>query len=634
MHQSLRLENLESLPISVRRFATPAAKGSVPDLERLIVLLRDAEDPKLYQKCLPVFYAHLDPARIPTEENLCTIAATRGALTLSIFRDMTYLEDIKFLRPPLPDLWARVWPWLVFFHAHRESLLPPFGRPDAYVELVSFVCCFHDLNTPFGDAMSQTAGLRFLLMDAWPLLLDSCTEGDLDGFDDFCDIICHISIKDPQHAAEILRGAGSPMGLASLVLRSINVIIHRRRSSFDEDSIARLQELVQFLGNLKCNASITRALVSAGVPGALTSAARECMSMGNDPATRLRVALDCLGVLQNLVRCHRAMRASLSAGLLRLVVDSASMSSDIDAPECLGLRIMLSQVLPASTVYSSVLTQLKRQLTDDDHALEVSDKFQNPTFKSLYQSFLSIAHDRIALMEEIDSTPQLSLKACDNMECGVIRPKAHFRRCARCKYVHYCSPECQSVDWKHGHRDACNPTLALEHPDLGARNFAFMRALLARDLAVREHHPILENMEHLPALRAAVDETDLPLLITVVDYLKGRPTIKTTDIHSYMSTALYWDERTARAARSHGRMELHVMIIQDASMGLFPRELLIPQRSDRAGFHAGLVEMLWEMERSEPDMDRAILEFLATVEGHGHFLAQYLLGLSIDDASA
>ncbi|KAF7371457.1 hypothetical protein MSAN_00782700 [Mycena sanguinolenta] len=72
MHRSLRLDTLSLLPISIRRFAIPAANGSVDDLDHLLDLVED--DAARYTQCLPVLYANLDPNRIPDEEHLNTDA--------------------------------------------------------------------------------------------------------------------------------------------------------------------------------------------------------------------------------------------------------------------------------------------------------------------------------------------------------------------------------------------------------------------------------------------------------------------------------------------------------------------------------------------------------------------------------
>ncbi|KAJ7832984.1 hypothetical protein B0H13DRAFT_2370646 [Mycena leptocephala] len=63
MHPSLRLDNLAQLPISIRRFASEAANGSLDHLKRLLDLMeRGKTSGEKSLLCLPVFYANLDPA--------------------------------------------------------------------------------------------------------------------------------------------------------------------------------------------------------------------------------------------------------------------------------------------------------------------------------------------------------------------------------------------------------------------------------------------------------------------------------------------------------------------------------------------------------------------------------------------
>lgn len=72
-----------------------------------------------------------------------------------------------------------------------------------------------------------------------------------------------------------------------------------------------------------------------------------------------------------------------------------------------------------------------------------------------------------------------------------------------------------------------------------------------------------------------------------------------------------WDRQITRVGRSSGRMELHVMLVQDGSGA---RRFIFPQRSDERSFHSGLlVEVLAHPE--ECDGSKAIQELLAASEG-------------------
>ncbi|KAJ6586020.1 hypothetical protein B0H19DRAFT_1111184 [Mycena capillaripes] len=80
-------------------------------------------------------------------------------------------------------------------------------------------------------------------------------------------------------------------------------------------------------------------------------------------------------------------------------------------------------------------------------------------------------------MYRLDRTQITARRACDNMECGVIRDKKEFRCCSACKSTYYCSNDCQRHDWGEGHRQECDRLRSnrFRDPwDLGVRNKAYI----------------------------------------------------------------------------------------------------------------------------------------------------------------
>jgi len=50
------------------------------------------------------------------------------------------------------------------------------------------------------------------------------------------------------------------------------------------------------------------------------------------------------------------------------------------------------------------------------------------------------------------------MKKCSYFDCGNMETAANkFLFCTICRKVCYCSRECQKEDWKHGHREKCEP---------------------------------------------------------------------------------------------------------------------------------------------------------------------------------
>jgi hypothetical protein len=60
------------------------------------------------------------------------------------------------------------------------------------------------------------------------------------------------------------------------------------------------------------------------------------------------------------------------------------------------------------------------------------------------------SHIKSQFMEANNDGPPLSCCAA----CGVVKPKMELFRCSRCKFMNYCSRDCQVKDWKE-HKGGC-----------------------------------------------------------------------------------------------------------------------------------------------------------------------------------
>ncbi|KAF7350318.1 MYND-type domain-containing protein [Mycena venus] len=191
-------------------------------------------------------------------------------------------------------------------------------------------------------------------------------------------------------------------------------------------------------------------------------------------------------------------------------------------------------------------------------------------------------------MNELKSEEYVSLKACDNMNCGVIQVKGEFRRCSHCQRVFYCSTTCQRQDWATGgHRDMCHSIRIsrLKNP-ISTRDLSFMRSLFANDASEVDHKWLCSR---LSSMRKYPGD---PILHTV-DYTHGYPKRYIGPLEKERARDkhgdVYWDEHVARAARSGGRMELHLMGVWDGNR---TRRWMFPRRSHRSTLHNGLIRIL------------------------------------------
>ncbi|KAF7336515.1 MYND-type domain-containing protein [Mycena sanguinolenta] len=573
MHQSLRLENLARLPLSVRRLAIPASNGSIDDFNCLFEVLNNLDDEERYTHCLPVLYANLDHMRIPTdEENLHTDAVACATIALDALSDLIGVVSQK---SAWPDLWPRVWLWIAFFEAYRECLVGPFARPTVCLELVDFISSFSsDAGTM--TLINQTVGVRTLVMKAWAVTLkaEEWDDNSSWAFHDVCCAIRKMRIGSCHDFDEVLDGAGGTAGLAYLVVESIKLLLAQDDAYLSDQNLKFLVDILIFLQNLNRD-NVLLALMENGGAKFITLAAGATFSLdcGPDRAPRQqRAALLCLNTLHSMLSCHRAMRDSIAAGLLQVVISGATISPHRNSSELQGLRQILTQRLPASTVFRTVLVEMERQLQS---VKDLFNRFglQHSWIHDDWHAFTTLAEDRIALMKADQSKDFASSKACDNMECGVIREKAKFRRCSECQQVYYCSSDCQKRDWTFGgHREMCDSMrpLLFKNKDLGVRNLSFMRRLLHRDLIEHRYSdriPLLRP-SRLPHLVQLARTKQCDSFITIMDYGSSDGPLFYIEGLSWMmdnhpSYHVHWKEHIARMGRSYRRMELHLMIIHE-----------------------------------------------------------------------
>ncbi|KAJ7766050.1 hypothetical protein B0H16DRAFT_385027 [Mycena metata] len=155
MHLSLRVERFSEsdfsasdrvslLPsrfgniiLEMQTLAISAVNGSLPDFHAVI---RRVEESRDEMRFLPVFYHHLDPAKMPSgaEMDILTLPETTSA---TIDRAFLCFQGLFHLRPPAgshADLWKRVWPWTQFFDAHHSRI--PGGHTEDVVRACCFIC--------------------------------------------------------------------------------------------------------------------------------------------------------------------------------------------------------------------------------------------------------------------------------------------------------------------------------------------------------------------------------------------------------------------------------------------------------------------------------------------------------------
>ncbi|KAJ6534355.1 hypothetical protein B0H19DRAFT_1383514 [Mycena capillaripes] len=561
MHPSLRLEQLEKLPAAIKTIATSAAQSSESDILELMNITQDTSIPDSQKlPLLPAFYAVLDPARIPTAGALEIIVLQRSARTPEIGSALLAIGVISGLPRPDPathvDIWARTWAWIDFAHTYmahlRDRGLPTeeqfyFGFMHTIVYLLEVSW---DLNM-----ILSTPGIRAVVARSWVVFLDGGNTVGLECISKF--LYRNHTPSGVTCLDEFIDGAGGTVGdLALTVVRHINRVVNRRTPLTNRDVAALLASWTFFDNTASLHAlsgPYEAALLVHGVVGAITAvicALNPVVSADDPPQFRDRL----LSLLSR--RCLTApgypwVAEALQAGLLRAIVSSANVGS------VHHMEAFLTCIIPNSMVYRTVLVHIPKAM-DDVQKLVDTQAFRHSPVYQPWLKFEELVDDRIRFLSRFTSENYLCLRACDNMQCGRIQDKRKFKRCSGCLEFCYCSRDCQSFDWKAGHREVCTTFRHFRLKEtLGTRDLSFLRELASDDFLRNQSHVLSQTATWLASAPA------LPLF-TTIDYSRGSAAIKVKSVRS-----LPQDPRSEcladRSSGSGGKLALHQIILHEGA---------------------------------------------------------------------
>ncbi|KAJ7669867.1 hypothetical protein DFH06DRAFT_1468633 [Mycena polygramma] len=583
MHPSLRLSNLNRLPISSRRITQAACDNpSRENIERFVALTDGMSTRKQHLEMLPVYYCLLDPTRIPSSDELENSASnSENAVIRNAIVPALLAVEVLFDLPIPPaagaDLWPRFWPWVQFqflFYtdiARFDIDLP--SEEEFCVGVIIFTGCISP-HEPTEQLIVSTPGFQAFVVRTWAILLHTGKDNQAARAEGFTNVFLLLT---PTCFDEIIAGAGGTVeDLAALVIAQVAVAMVDRDDVLSDDQLSPLNNILNFVvdfdeSGIPLERPLCSALIDAGFLGTATDIARTFSQ------TTIPLAKEVL-----TPRRHTERIAS-------------------DSP--MILLCLLLDILPAATVNCNVLADMGTAYM----ALEgtISEDGFHPKVWAAWTAFSELLVERMDVLRDFDTRADVSLKACDNMECHIIQEKTQLMRCTGCRDLLYCSRECQRLDWREGgHRDQCvvhrRQRIEIE---LAAtpRERAFMRALLHYEFLVlrtRIHAQWAEVWAVRPDIRCS----------TFFDYRMGewKPELQQP----------YWEAMVARESRSGGRMVLSMMAIRE---GIESRVFLVPLRTNTPQVHDTLKRVVASLgpESTLQDATRLVVQNSKSLNSRG-----------------
>ncbi|KAJ7717294.1 hypothetical protein B0H16DRAFT_1476204 [Mycena metata] len=286
---------------------------------------------------------------------------------------------------------------------------------------------------------------------------------------------------------------------------------------------------------------------------------------------------------------------ALKSGLLRAVAASAHI------PDFPPLQELLAHwadvVIPRHLLFHEVLRALGPALEDIADVV-TADAFRQSAVYEKWSTFHSLAHEHLQILDSPFLDKTRALRACDNVECLTIQPKALFERCSGCSSFCYCCKACQVSDWRvGGHRNACQSC------DAEAREFhvltrdrAFFRALMNHDY---QKSKITVLQDELVFRHTHPGE---PYFLIYNYSIKGVVKIEPHLFGSNQSLSGFtWTDTVSRVARSKGRMRLDVLVFTADADGA--GWLAIPFRRNTARVDIGLERLAIELRKNRDTWD-------------------------------
>ncbi|KAF8186137.1 hypothetical protein K438DRAFT_1973504 [Mycena galopus ATCC 62051] len=482
-----------------------AEQGSPQNLPRLAQMVPSMPVAQL-RHLLPVLYANLDPVAVPTSDELETIVETvhydnsvqRAFLALDALAKLFGKEAVP-VDAYLP-LWPRVWPWIHLTETYAEQFpgsMPTRVRYGAFMNLIMYMLD----DPPTAEVISATSGVRDLLVRAWEKILDSDPPLFCWILNNFtCIMRSFLSPKEPSCLAELIEGAGRTLRhLARLIVRHLTYLIPMARS-LDVEKTRPIGSFCDLLGFIQ-GISVATSQGDIGIPLLVHSILTTLVRLLRALDLRVIASQELLGTYMSTLRRfviadpdpQRVVEA-LRAGLIDLIAPLVGHPLVPDATEHV---CALFNFLASTRVYYSVLAEIEGMSPALDKILDQNDPviMRSPVFDA-WKTFTESAAERQKMKQRFDSDESPSSLACDNTECNKIFEKSKFKRCAGCKYMSYCSRDCQKRDWKEGgHREECQKNRLTTSGLLVKRNRAFLRALVHYDYETRCEEVLEKQVE-------------------------------------------------------------------------------------------------------------------------------------------
>ncbi|KAJ7056052.1 hypothetical protein C8F01DRAFT_1156669 [Mycena amicta] len=669
LHPALQLAALDALPLTIRvnrivscaRTAPPTQRGE--HIERAILRMRSFNTGQK-MAILPMLYSLLDPARLPTIDEIDAGALSESRVVLSI----CYQTPVSLGR----DLWPRLWAWFEFCYLTWEKAFwLPMERRVAHYEAMLLLAALLHTTPHTRQLLHSTPGFHIYLGKTWQLMCSPTREHEPHDESMLYALSNLFDGIDPSQTGvldDLIEGVGGSFDhLAQCVLEFIDSTSGVRRIDFTEDSHSRrgttpgklIYSICRFAAKVDQETMVetpirpdhygmgklTIALISGPAEPLLSTLIATVLNLCQDAAPNALTAISYfLPLFINALHSASHISYAVNNGLFRALFTTASLNFDLKGHSPDGrdpLLIVLQRIIPVGCFDYDLLKQIVAAVGAMDAEVELHLK--GSEFSISWRKLQSFLYERGILWKSVDrqlrSHDQATslVKICDNLQCGKVDSSSRLRRCSSCQTAYYCSKSCQIADWRNGnHRKWCG---AFEHMILGSHiepHFPFRARHVIRAYV---HAQYLANFDLICAkkLKARIDYPQGGPFATFFDFVNivdpmelEVEVIPLTELLTSPDFGFHRlrpsrrrvrrDALLSRVDRSGGRFEIHAVNVCLGGYELLTT-VLVPMRSSSAVLSEVLESLarpgslIWENKITETTIRRKIPSFRALVPG-------------------
>ncbi|KAJ7198290.1 hypothetical protein GGX14DRAFT_470115, partial [Mycena pura] len=516
MHPDLGLDALKKLPLYDRHYAKMAARGSMPDMDKVI---SRSELPELSHLFLPVVFANLDPSRIPGAQLLDTAALPPTAsspiiLALQSLDLLTWMDKVD--PAAYTALWPRAWQWIQFLEVYH-AFLP---EPQTFAEVgARIVASLRNIlvNRSSAAAVHSTPGVYRLFAQIWIALPSAraiVTEANKARHAKAALLALYCFIGDslwtPNMVFEFVEGAGGADALASRLVAAIATYVPplRRVAQTPAAIFASLMKLVRPLVQLDQPPMPLEHLLASGLTRAVTHTLLPlcAAATATNDFCLAESSLRTLVIAFTSPVWFKYLPESLEAGLLPALV--AIMQSPAISDVVLHLvKQIVCDILPGAFLFRSVVAAVRGRVPDATDPR----RFRSMALYTAWVKIQELAVERVDALNFFESAAHMRVTMCDNPECQQIKAIKQMKKCSSCLLQYYCGRECQKSAWKLKHREHCASVREAINDELDPlemlvhcrRTDRFLRFLVLRDYRAQKLQILLDQLELLHRNRSA-----------------------------------------------------------------------------------------------------------------------------------